>query len=286
MPDRERLQQLLKASSRTFALSIPRLPDPLRDEVALAYLVYRIADTLEDEGEATCRQRVAALSQLQQCLKDEQCVAELVEDWLANHPPDHPGYVELLRNGDWVVDQLKELAPEASSNIRHYVGRTILGMIERLDCDDAGPRGLAGVRAYCYSVAGIVGELCTELFILHHAPLVPDRERLLTLSVAFGETLQLVNIIRDQHADHAAGRNFVPGQVPTDQLIDLAHQVCDQSREYIAMLERRDVPEGILRFNQINLGLAVATLDLLRNQGPGVKLTREHVARLVESCDP
>ena len=42
------LDQLLERTSRTFALSIPLLPEPARREVTLAYLLLRIADTLED----------------------------------------------------------------------------------------------------------------------------------------------------------------------------------------------------------------------------------------------
>ena len=284
MPDRERIYRLLEGSSRTFALSIPRLPQPLRDQVALAYLVFRIADTIEDEGQARDDQRIEVLQKFQQCLNDEQCVEQLVSDWMADHAPDHEGYAQLLRSGGWVVDQLRELDPEASGNIRHYVGRTILGMIDRLQQHDPGPQGVPGIRSYCYSVAGIVGELCTELFILHHPPLKPDRERLLTLSVAFGEALQLVNILRDQYDDHRAGRQYLPGGVPPDQLLKLATQVNDQSQEYIAMLERRDSPAGILEFNKINLCLAAATLELLQEQGPGVKLSRKTVSQLIESC--
>ncbi len=43
-----RLEELLFKTSRTFALSIPLLPEPTRREVTVAYLLFRIADTLED----------------------------------------------------------------------------------------------------------------------------------------------------------------------------------------------------------------------------------------------
>ena len=46
--DRDRVEQLLLGTSRTFALSIPMLPQPTREEVAVAYLLFRVADTLED----------------------------------------------------------------------------------------------------------------------------------------------------------------------------------------------------------------------------------------------
>ena len=42
------LETLLIATSRTFALAIPLLPEPLRREVTLSYLLFRVADTFED----------------------------------------------------------------------------------------------------------------------------------------------------------------------------------------------------------------------------------------------
>ena len=41
--------QVLPDVSRTFALTIPQLPMPLRTAVTNAYLLCRIADTIEDE---------------------------------------------------------------------------------------------------------------------------------------------------------------------------------------------------------------------------------------------
>src|SRR5580658_2267000 len=42
-------QQILPHVSRTFALTIPQLPAALRTPVTNAYLLCRIADTIEDE---------------------------------------------------------------------------------------------------------------------------------------------------------------------------------------------------------------------------------------------
>ncbi len=40
------LDTLLAETSRTFALAIPLLPEPTRHEVGVAYLLFRVADTL------------------------------------------------------------------------------------------------------------------------------------------------------------------------------------------------------------------------------------------------
>ena len=42
------VDDLLRKTSRTFALAIPMLPSPPREEVGVAYLLFRIIDTFED----------------------------------------------------------------------------------------------------------------------------------------------------------------------------------------------------------------------------------------------
>ena len=46
---------ILQEVSRTFALTIPQLPSGLRDVVGNAYLLCRIADTIEDEPALSAR---------------------------------------------------------------------------------------------------------------------------------------------------------------------------------------------------------------------------------------
>ena len=55
-------QDLLVKTSRTFALSIPYLPEPIRQQVTLAYLIFRIAETFEDAASWPQEQRIQALN--------------------------------------------------------------------------------------------------------------------------------------------------------------------------------------------------------------------------------
>jgi len=50
-PEANLHEHLLEGVSRTFALTIPQLPDGLRETVTNAYLLCRIADTIEDDPE-------------------------------------------------------------------------------------------------------------------------------------------------------------------------------------------------------------------------------------------
>ncbi len=67
--DEKYQRQILVHVSRTFALTIPQLPGDLRRAVTTAYLLCRIADTIEDEASLsgprklhyfTCFSKVAA----------------------------------------------------------------------------------------------------------------------------------------------------------------------------------------------------------------------------------
>lgn len=49
--------EILPKVSRTFALTIPQLPPELRRAVANAYLLCRIADTIEDEPALSAEQK-------------------------------------------------------------------------------------------------------------------------------------------------------------------------------------------------------------------------------------
>ena len=49
--------ELLEGVSRSFAFTTPQLPEPLRHAVGNAYLLCRIADTIEDDPELAFSQK-------------------------------------------------------------------------------------------------------------------------------------------------------------------------------------------------------------------------------------
>ena len=55
--DEEYQRHILQGVSRTFALTIPQLPPDLRRVVGNAYLLCRIADTIEDELALSAEQK-------------------------------------------------------------------------------------------------------------------------------------------------------------------------------------------------------------------------------------
>ena len=286
------LEDLLVRTSRTFALSIPQLEGATRREVTLGYLLLRIADTLEDAAVWSREQRVEALFRFADLLTDadagagakEDGAAAAVESWLVDPPSHHEGYLELIEATGEVLSAYKALDPAARSLIGHHVRRTSIGMayiVKR--ADRHGELRLAGIpdlRDYCYVVAGIVGEMLTELFLLE-ASLEPVAEALRRRAAAFGEGLQLVNILKDSAADADEGRTFIPNARDRKRAFELARADLLIAGEYVDHLQGAGAPRGYLGFTGLPVRLAWATLDRLEEQGPGSKLTRPEVAAVV-----
>lgn len=285
------LDLLLEKTSRTFALSIPRLPDPTRREVTVAYLLFRIADTFEDSERWPPERRLEALRRFEG-LVDDPDPAEarrLGAEWARERPIDHPGYVRLLRETPDVLEAYAGLRARARASVREHTLRTSRGMrsfVARADDDGVVRlRDLEELRAYCYAVAGIVGELLTELFLLGSPGLEEVAGLLRDRAALFGEGLQLVNILRDASADVEEGRSYLPPGVERDELFQLARADLEAAEAYGEALARAGAPEGILAFVTLPVKLAWATLDRVEEEGAGAKLTRPEVFGIIHEME-
>lgn len=282
MPD---FEALLERTSRTFALCIPLLPEPTRREVGLAYLLFRIADTFEDAEAWPPVRRVAALRSFEALLAgpDPDAARQAVATWLADPPTPHPGYLALLRETPAVLAAFAALRPRAREAIGHHLCRTTARMAAFVA--RTGPDGrlvlrdLDDLRAYCYAVAGLVGEMLTDLFLLDRPSLAPHRAALRTLAPRFGEGLQLTNILKDAGEDAAAGRQFLPPGVPVADVRALARAGLDAAVEYTRTLRDAGAPRGLVAACALPVLLARPTLDRLEEGG--AKLTREEVMAMV-----
>lgn len=283
------LAALLTKTSRTFALSIRLLPEPLRQEVSIAYLLLRVADTLEDADLWTPRERVVALAQLGGIISAGDVGAATHESvkWADARPCDHEGYLELVRELPALLEAIRALRPSAQTTIVRHVGRTITGMgqfLSRGAADDRTPArdltitDLDDLRRYCYVVAGIVGELLTELFVEHAH--IPDTlaATLWERAAPFGEGLQLVNILKDADEDARAGRSLLPDGIDRAHLFALAHQDLDAAEVYVKTLRKAGASWGVAGFTMLPVRLARATLARVAKDGAGAKLTRADVA--------
>jgi farnesyl-diphosphate farnesyltransferase len=283
------LDLLLEKTSRTFALAIPLLPQPTQREVGVAYLLFRIADTFEDATTWSPAERMAALADFCTVLKEPQatrggrCEA-LVKRWLAHPPVQHQGYLELLEQTAGVLAELDSMPVGMQQILLRHTIRTAEGMAQVVArADERGNLKLTSMQdlqQYCYIVAGIVGELLTEIFLFDTPALALERTTLEAQMIAFGEGLQLVNILKDASDDARDGRVYLPPDVSKGQVFALARADLDGANRYVQSLQRGDAPRGYLAFCGISLMLAFASLDRLEQLGPGAKVTREEVARL------
>lgn len=293
-PAQPSLDELLEVSSRTFALTIPFLPEPERGQVTVAYLLFRIADTLEDAARWPGERRAAELRRFQGLLEEAAgprgATPEAVERFagavLAEPPTAHPGYLSLLRASPSVFAAFGALPPAARAAISAHTARTAAGMAEmcaRLPGDGSLELdSLAALREYCYLVAGIVGELLTELFLLARPGLGDASSALRADARAFGEGLQLTNILKDSAEDASEGRRFLPRGVPRAELFVLARRDLSAAQRYVRTLAEAGAPGGLLGFTALPVRLAVETLAAVEARGAGAKVPRASVARAAQ----
>ncbi len=181
------------------------------------------------------------------------------------------------------------LGPQASELVRAYALRTVLGMADFVDrMTDRGELALvdlADLRHYCYIVAGLVGELLTELLLLDRPELLPVAEALRARSREFGEGLQLVNILKDAASDQTEGRTYLPPDVPRAEVFALARRDLGLAGEYVRTIQLAGAARGVVAFNALPARLALASLDRLEESGPGAKVSRPELFKLIARLD-
>jgi farnesyl-diphosphate farnesyltransferase len=280
------LDDLLEKTSRTFALSIPMLPEPTRRHVAIAYLLFRVADTFEDAARWPRAKRLSALEELARMLETPGGEKLAAARWLADPPVSHEGYLELLRETPAVMDAYWAVPTSARAALRRDLLRTAAGMAGFVGRGDSGGNlrlvSVRELRDYCYVVAGIVGEMLTELFLLDAEVLAPFASRLRRRSRFFGEALQLVNILKDAGSDATEGRIYLPAGVERSRVFALARRDLTVAAKYVAALQLAGAPDGFIAFTGSPAVLARASLDRIESAAPGAKLTRAEVGALME----
>jgi farnesyl-diphosphate farnesyltransferase len=170
----------------------------------------------------------------------------------------------------------------------------------------ASVRGLArssDLDDYCYYVAGVVGEMLTELFCDYSPDIAQQRAALQSLAASFAQGLQMTNILKDVWEDRSRGACWLPQEVFIRHGVDLAHLSSEHydPRFGTAMAELVGVAHahlrnaltftlliparetGIRRFCLWAIGLAVLTLRKIHRHpqftsGSQVKISRSAVA--------
>ena len=308
--DRQFCQDMLPKVSRTFAVCIKLLPQDLEHSVLIAYLLCRIADTLEDSPSLLPPEKTRLLDTFSRCLDTDGPDTDLLRDTFDSPASDD----ELLaREAHVVLAEFRRLPTSHQDAARPWVKEMCSGMAEFAGKADASADHVAigtveELERYCYYVAGTVGHLLTELFRQHKPIPTPDQyEKMASLATSFGLGLQLTNIIKDVADDKRRGQSFLPRQLcqgagmsPEDiqdaahlgesrQVMQLLienakHHLCDALRYSIALPRRH---YGIRKFCLTSLYFAVGTLRLadrdprLLDPEHKVKISRAQVYRTI-----
>ncbi len=294
---------MLRNVSRTFALSIEQLPVPLRDIVTVAYLLFRIADCIEDHAGLQPGRKAVLLRLWASVMQGREDARGFMQEMSGLEPREDPE-IDVARRADVVLDGLRALPQEPCEIVIRHVCDTSIGMAR---WQEHGPfvEDEAAMDDYMHEVAGRVGYLLTEVFAWHDPVIASRTGRLMQLGREFGLALQTVNIIRGMRKDYERGWVFVPRDLyeahgltrdslfaPENQnraMRVVAHLAGKAERHlrggctYISLL-----PAGSRRIRLFciwPLLFAVKTLALSRNN-PAViaseaKITRPQVRRIV-----
>lgn len=204
--------RLLEKVSRTFALTIPELPADLARIVANAYLLCRLVDTIEDEPGLTPPEKRELCDRFQEVV----CGRAPAGPFAARLAPQltdatMAGERELVERAEDVLAITSSFVPAQRDAIERCVRIMAEGMAEFQESRAGlGLADDAELDRYCYHVAGVVGEMLTELFCLHSPAMAPHRDELMALAVSFGEGLQLTNILKDIWEDEQRGACWLP----------------------------------------------------------------------------
>ncbi|MFT4561221.1 MAG: farnesyl-diphosphate farnesyltransferase [Gammaproteobacteria bacterium] len=310
--DEQFQNQILQGVSRTFALTIPSLPAALSRAVANAYLLCRIADTIEDDAELV--------------LEDKRRFSQTFIDVIrGTEDGDSFGRELAPLLADHTLDAERDLVAETAAVIRitHSLNSTQRAAVEKCVRTMAdgmvyyqgqetlnGLADQAAMDRYCYYVAGVVGELLTELFCDYCPQLQSRKPEMMRLAVSFGQGLQMTNILKDIWDDRQRGACWLPADIfalrgvqletlvsrdvgidfedGLGQLIGIAHGHLRNALRYTLMLPRSEV--GMRKFCLWALGMAVLTLrklDKRRNfvNSQDVKISRRSVTATILSTN-
>lgn len=305
-------RKIIISVSRTFAISIKLLPGTLGDAVCIAYLLCRIADTIEDDNTTPAKIRRDLLTDFSECYENPEKVRALTE--ALSCIQGDSAYLSLLKGTPYVFEELANLPKNDADIVWSWTKTLALGMREFLETYPQGIyiKTMKELRRYCYFVAGTVGHLLTELFYEHSSFInKKNYEDLLKNSEAFAEALQLINILKDIAWDFEHENDvFIPEETLSrfgstqSQIISKkwraanrkavntlcieAHQNLEKAFEYIYTLPRLALT--IRLFCLVPVMLAVATLRELQHsqamleKGGSVKISRSEVKRIIIAC--
>jgi farnesyl-diphosphate farnesyltransferase len=214
----------VESVSRTFALSIDLLEEPVSSWVCTGYLLCRIADTVEDDPAIPPRVRADILDTYDAVLDSsaETDVPAFLEAVEPVRPEDGGADWRVVDQTDRAFRVFESFPAEVEGAMRPVVREMAGGMAGflRRYAEEGGLRlrTVDELEDYCWYVAGTVGEMFTNLLGCYgtDGP-TPDPED----ARAFALLLQLVNIAKDVRVDYETENNvYLPAEWLAEEGLD------------------------------------------------------------------
>lgn len=295
-------RDLLRITSRTFALGIERLPRILCDAATVAYLLLRVSDYLEDNGEMDADEKITLLNMWVNILRGEGGADELAAR-VADVDVSNPDAI-VTQHAREILLHLRSLPYDVQEIIVHHVINSTQGMA-RWTRTGPNVNDEADLDDYMFEVAGRVGYLVTQLFAWYSLTIRRREEDIMPLAREFGLGLQTVNVIRGLREDFDRGWIYVPKKflsaigISSEELFDPIHRqealkvldlLTDKAERHLrnALTYVKALPwwqHGIRLGCIFPLMFAIRTLAVSRRNAQvfesEAKITREDVKQIV-----
>lgn len=303
--------EAVQGVSRTFAITIQVLEEPMSSYICVGYLLCRIADTVEDASDIPPEEQAQLLRQFDRVLdpEDETDVYDFeneVSEWVPE-PEERSEDWSVVANAPKVLRTFHAMPEGVQRAIRPPARELVRGMAIFVDryADEGGLRieSREELEEYCYYAAGTVGILITNL-VTREGVSERTEQRLYGTAESFGLLLQLVNVAKDVYDDFTVENNvYLPavwfeeegiGQAElaatenrgavtrvVQRTASHARRFIDDAQTYLELVPERD--GNTLEAWAVPFLLAVGTLRELSARpedavdGTGVKVSREEV---------
>lgn len=202
------------------------MPGDVRDQVSLAYLFARAADTIADTALIDRPRRLDYLRQLKAQFVGDQVSWPQVREIQRAMGPLQQDTAErvLLERLDDCFQLFQQFSPEDRRRVQRLMTTLTQGMeMDLSQFPGTSSDSLVALKTldeldrYTYYVAGCVGEFWTDLMCAHRKALASwEVMQMSAAGVRLGKGLQLTNIVKDIAQDLQNGRCYIPETMLAD----------------------------------------------------------------------
>ena len=224
-------KKILKGVSRSFYLSLVLLPKPIRQQMALAFLACKAADTIADTELIPAGERLKLLDAYRELFADvEGGDARSISQTVLKPQGGSSSEKALIENLNPLMEALRNLETKDWLLIQELVLELTQGMQSDLALTPI--ENLEQLEKYIYYVAGCVGKFWTKMIKAHFPFSNNFGKESELLGEKLGKGLQLVNILRDLPQDLKRGRSYIPKDVPLSAIFELAKNYLKEYERY------------------------------------------------------